>query len=130
VNQEGQLVRNDLTIYPNFQRTFETSDTLFVYFEIYNLSVNVDGNVHYTVESGLMEAGNGGFLGNLFAKKKKISVVNEYSGTKTSDFVIQSVDIKNIEAGKYEFSIIVRDEVKKTAIEQKTELEIINRLNN
>jgi len=130
VGQPEQLVRNNLTIYPNFHHIFEDSDTLVAYFEIYNLSKNVDGQVHYTVESSLTKEENGGLWGSLFSKKKRISVVNEYSGTNTSDFVIQSVDIKNLESGKYEFEIIVKDEVQKTTVEQKTELDIISRLNN
>jgi len=57
-------------------------------------------------------------------------VINEYSGTNTSDFVIQSVDISNLKSGRYGFEIVVKDQIQKTTVEQKTELEIIGNLNN
>jgi GWxTD domain-containing protein len=129
-SQPEQLIRNQLTIYPNFHRIFENSDTLFAYFEIYNLAKNAEGAVHYAVESSLTRDQDGGILGGLFSKKKRITVVNEYSGTSTSDFVIQSVDISNLETGRYGLEILVKDQVQKTTVEQKTELEIIANLNN
>lgn len=128
--QTDQLRRNNFTIYPNISHAFHKEDTLFVYFEIYNLFPDYNGMVHYTVESGLAKKRGAGFLANFFSKDKKISVVNEYSARTTSDFVIQSVDIRNLEGGTYDFEIVVRDEVKKTISRRKTEVNILEHFTN
>lgn len=122
--QKNQLTRNNFTISPNLSHIFHKNDTLFVYFEIYNLSPDQSGMVHYTVESGLTKKASAGLLATIFNKDKKISVVNEYSGQTTSDFVIQSVDIRNLESGIYDFEIVVRDEVKNSISSRKTEVRI------
>ena len=89
-----------------------------------------NGMVHYTVESGLTKKASGGLLATIFSKDKKMSVVNEYSGQTTSDFVIQSVDIRNLEAGIYDFEIVVRDEVKNSIFSRKTEVRLLEPFTN
>ncbi len=128
--QTNQLTRNNFTIYPNISHIFHKNDTLFVYFEIYNLSPDQNGMVHYTVESGLTKKASAGWLATIFSKDKRISVVNEYSGQTTSDFVIQSVDIRNLEGGIYDFEIVVRDEVKNSMSSRKTEVRILEPFTN
>ena len=128
--QTNQLTRNNFTIYPNISQIFHKNDTLFVYFEIYNLFLDQNGMVHYTVESGLTKKASGGLLATIFGKDKKMSVVNEYSGRRTSDFVIQSVDIRNLEGGIYDFEIVVRDEVKNGIFSRKTEVRLLEPFTN
>ncbi len=123
--------RNGLYIMPNIMQLFEPKDTLAVYFEIYQLRADNNGNVHYRVENALSKKKEGGILKTIFGSDtRKLSIVNEFSGRKTSDFVVQSIHLNNLESGEYEFEIIVYDDIAKKQTRRKTVIQILGHVNN
>jgi hypothetical protein len=122
----SHFAKNDLDILPNLLQLFKGSDTLRVYFEIYNLTPDRNGNVFFRVESVVRKVNRGGLFGKLFKPDQKtISVVNEYSGKRTSEFIIQSIHLNNIDPGEYRFEIIIRDDIAKTNYKRSTVLTIL-----
>lgn len=110
--KKGVFTRRGVDILPNVTRTFDKSETLFIYFEVYNLLPDVSGGVRYVVENTITRQRKTNFLKALLGKRKqRTTIVNEYSGTGTSDFVIQSIRLNNLEPGDYELEITVKDEI-------------------
>jgi hypothetical protein len=125
------FVRNGLNIIPNIEQIFYQNDTLYVYFEIYNLMPDDKGNVFYTIENAIIKDGGGGLLKSLFGKdEKKVSIVNEYSGQREHDYVVQSIQLLNLDSQDYIVEILVKDEVSRKLIRHTTPIHIINSLNN
>jgi GWxTD domain-containing protein len=125
------FVKNDLNIIPNLLQVFNNNDTIQIYFEVYNLQPDGFGNVHFRIESSIKKFKEGGFFNKFFKPdQKSISVINEYSGKRTSEFIIQAIDLNNIEQGEYYFEITVRDDNGKTISRRKTKLIVLENLNN
>ncbi len=123
--------RNNLKIVPNVTQYFPPDDTMMVYFELYNLDSDQTGNVHFTVETALHRKEEGGFLKSIFGKDEEtVSIVNEYSGRRNSEFIIQSVDLSTLEPGIYNVEIIVRDKQSSKVIRKSTGMTILAALNN
>lgn len=124
----GPFTRNGLFILPNIEHHYQRQDNLFIYFEIYNLKPDGSGTVHYTVENSIVKTDEG-FLSSLFGRDQgKVTILNDYSGTEPSDFVVQSMDIKNLEPGSYMLEILVKDQIAQTATQRKTYFVVIKSL--
>ncbi len=127
--KENYYKRNGFSLMPNVEHVFSNTDTLFVYFEVYNLSPDRTGKTHYTVENAILSKDDGGLLGSLFGSDpQKVSVVNEYSANNRNDFVVQSMNINNLDPGEYELEIVIHDNQTKTSIKKRTNLTIIESL--
>jgi hypothetical protein len=125
------FVKNNFNIIPNLLQLFNSNDTIRTYFEVYNLAPDQSGNVHFRIESAIKKDQKGGIFNRLFKPDQKtISVVNEYSGKRTDEFIIQAIDLNNIEQGEYTFEIIVTDDVGKSISSRKTKLIVLENLNN
>jgi hypothetical protein len=89
------------------------------------------GNVHFRIESAIKKDHKRGIFNRLFKPDQKtISIVNEYSGKRTDEFIIQAIDLNNIDQGEYSFEIIVTDDVGKSISSRKTKLIVLENLNN
>lgn len=111
---DNMFFRNNLYILPNILQKYQLGDTLFLYFEIYNLTPNKNFRYQYQVENSIIENKSGGIFNAIFGRgAKKVGFVNDYSGSKSSDFIIQSIALNNLIPGEYNLEIIVRDEISK-----------------
>ncbi len=127
----SSFYRNGLAILPNIIQTFDQKDTLLVYFEIYNLLPDANGQVNFTVESTLRKKNKGGIFRAIFGKDdERMSIVNEYSGKRQSEYVVQSIQLNNLQAGDYFFEITVRDTRAGQEISKKSDITVIETLNN
>ncbi|RQW06159.1 MAG: hypothetical protein EH225_03770 [Calditrichaeota bacterium] len=123
--------RNGLNILPNVSQYFLQNDTLLVYFELYNLDLDLSGNIHFTVETALHRKDKGGFFQSIFGSNtEKMSIVNEYSGRRTDEFVVQSVQLSNLEPGEYKLEITVRDKNTGRMIRKNTNMTLLEALTN
>jgi hypothetical protein len=123
--------RNGLFILPNLLQLYQGSDTLAVYFEIYNLLQDGNGYVQYRVENAISKKEQGGILRSIFGKEtRKLSIVNEYTGQKTSDYVVQSIHLNNLDAGEYDFEIIVYDDIARTEARRTTKILLLDHVTN
>ena len=123
--------RNGLYILPNILQLFESNDTLAVYFEIYNLIADENGYVQYRVENAISKKEAGGILRSIFGKQtSKLSIVNEYTGQQTTDYVVQSIHLNNLDAGEYDFEIIVYDDIAKEETRRATKILLLDHVTN
>ena len=110
--KKGVFTRRGFDILPNVTRQFDKSETLFIYFEVYHLLPDVRGRARYVVENTITRQNKTNFLKALLGKRKqRTTIVNEYSATGTTDFVIQSIRLNNLKPGTYELEITVKDEI-------------------
>ena len=123
--------RNGQYILPNILQVFEKNDTLSVYFEIYNLLPDKNGYVQYRVENAISKKEKAGIFKSIFGKEtKKWSIVNEYTGQKTSDYLVQSIHLYNLDAGDYDFEIIVHDDIAKEQARRVTKILLLDNVTN
>jgi len=128
---DDNFVKNNFNIVPNLLQLFFSKDTIRTYFEVYNLVPDQLGNVHFRIESTIKKDQKRGIFNRFFKPDQKaISVVNEYSGRRTDEFIIQAIDLNNIEQGEYSFEITVHDDVGKSMSRRKTKLIVLENLNN
>lgn len=126
---EEAFSRNGLNILPNVSQIYHASDTMKIYFEIYNLSLDSDSLVRYQVENSIAENKSGGIFNAIFGGgPKKVGFVNEYSGSRKNDYVIQAVSLANLNPGEYNLEIILKDEISKTEVTGKTKFTILESL--
>ena len=110
---------------------YHSSDTMKIYFEIYNLSLDSDSLARYQVENSIDENKSGGIFNSIFGGgPKKVGFVNEYSGSRKNDYVIQAVSLANLNPGEYNLEIILKDEISKTEVTGKTKFTILESLTN
>ncbi len=127
--REGPFTRNGFFILPNIRQSYSPGENLFLYFEIYNLQPDGSGKTHYVVENSVVRREKRGIIKTLLGKKPpRVTIVNEYSGRETSDFVIQSLDPGNLEPGEYELEIKVKDEISKKETHRTTRFRISGHL--
>ncbi len=105
------LVRHHLRIFPEMEGHFSRQDTLFIYFEVYHLTPDVQGEYHYEVENSLSPAGRSGWLKWFRRSSRRVAVVNEYSSRTPTDVVVQSFRPEHLPPGKYILEIRVRDTI-------------------
>jgi len=111
----------NLRILPNLFRKFEPGQSIFVYFESYNLRLNDDGFSHYTVEmilqpvkgkkNGITKfaASVGGLFGLGNSKQTEVSTLYEYQGNSTMEPTYSSVRLADTKPGEYILEIRVKD---------------------
>ena len=126
---EEAFSRNGLNILPNVSQMYQASDTMKIYFEIYNLSLDSDSLARYQVENSIAENKSRGIFNTLFGGgPKKVGFVNEYSGSGKNDYVIQAISLANLNPGEYNLEIILKDEISKTEVTGKTKFTILESL--
>jgi hypothetical protein len=109
--ETGPLVRHHLRIFPAMDGQFALQDTLSLYFEVYHLTPDAQGEYHYEVENSLSPAGKSGWLRWFRRSSRRVAVVNEYSSRTPTDVVVQSFRPEHLPPGKYILEIRVRDAV-------------------
>ena len=109
--------RDNLIIIPNPSKHFRKDETLYAYFEIYNLGINTEAKTNYSLNFMLTQKEN---RKNVFSKitgifggkeKYKVSIQNDYEGGSLSVSDYMNFDISRLDKGDYEIRMIVKDNV-------------------
>jgi GWxTD domain-containing protein len=123
-NEKNQFTKNGLFIIPHTGGIIDKDNDIFVYFEIYNLSLDSDGNARYKVDYTVKKRNPDDekkekifdVLGHEIKNKKdkniekEIITISATEITKKKDsFSWTSVDMKNLSSGLYDFSIRITD---------------------
>jgi GWxTD domain-containing protein len=115
-----EFMRNHLFILPNISQVFNAGETMYIYFEVYNLTPDETG----TTMTGTSK---GGFISKLFGKSQdKVTIVNEYRGSQQSDYIVQALDLSNLMNGEYQLEIKLTDNLSKATVSKSEEVQIIN----
>jgi hypothetical protein len=107
--------KQNLSVIPNPTNKFDLNDTVYLYFEIYNLKKDEGGETSFEIENKLkqLKKKKGG-LKKLFGageekRKKSISIKASRQGKDETSIEYTSFDISRLEPGEYELSVRVKD---------------------
>jgi hypothetical protein len=108
----GPFNKNGLTVIPYAIRKYPIKKPLNLYFEIYNLSKNLDGKTIFQIEyTGKYSGPDNNILSGIFSKDKTYSISTEYNrfGTEEKSIEYISIDVSKLEPGLYRFEVKIKD---------------------
>jgi len=114
-------------IIPNPAKVFKLDDTVHLYFEIYNLTPDEEGETRFEIEHTMKKTDEGGGLFGLLGggDKEVISINNQRTGHDPTAKEIASFDVSKLEAGDYELEVTVKDRVSGKTKKQTIELMLV-----
>lgn len=112
--------KNGLLVVPNPTRLFSLKVPVYIYFEIYQLTQDLNRNTSFTIEYSLtlLKQEKKGFLG-FFAGRGKTSITTKIDREGNSELSVEylAIDASRVKAGEYELAVKVTDKHSgKTAI--------------
>jgi len=120
--RRGKFTRGNLNVMPLPSRTFRQDQSVFVYYEIYFLELNNEGNkgynVDFTIEAERLDrnlaskiVGSFGRLLSRSEEKGKITLTFEKEGLPQREVQVEwiSIDISDSPPGDYKLNIVVTD---------------------
>jgi hypothetical protein len=115
--EEQRFRKGDLTVTPMASRTYKAGQSLFVYYEIYNLKQDEFGQTSYRVEYTILRREGVG-AGNLISRlvqtftgreKQEIAIGYERAGEEPFERVFVELDLPGDSSGKHGLRVRVTD---------------------
>lgn len=125
--RRGEFNKGSLSVVPNPLRRSQLDRPLHLYFEVYNLSRDMNGRTAYTVEYGLTSIQvEKSFLASIFGSGKKTSIVVPTERAGNEDWSAEHIDldVSELEPGKYELHVKVTDHLTKLSVSRSLGVEI------
>lgn len=125
----ASATRGTLEIDVNPRQQFTVEEPLFVYFEIYRLTLDEADRTEYTLEYTLSPRNEEkGFFGRLFGSDDEIalSLENTRTGQSPSPTEYAEIDISQVEPGEYTFTVTVTDNHTDQSVQRSREVVISN----
>jgi hypothetical protein len=108
-----RFVKNGLEIMPLPGLAIQKQRPLYVYFEIYNLTLNAPGETSYEIEYSVKQGGKPGLLAQITGtspeKKKSVTLQEKRSGASSRQFEQIALDLSALASGKLELTVAVKD---------------------
>jgi GWxTD domain-containing protein len=129
----SKFQKEDIVYAPHMFTAFFSEDTVGIYFEIYNLVLNDDGESHFRIVSNLKPAKKenspavavGGFFRSLLSDNTTLIATSyDYSGRSRDEKIYLNFELNNQNPDEYEFEIEVSDLNAGTNISQKVMLKV------
>ncbi len=123
-----EFEKNGLAIYPNPRGTFQRQDPIHIYFEIYNLSQDPQGNTLFNIDYDLLKLkGNNKGITNLFGllgtgAKKSVTIHSDRDGQSEFSAEYLAIDVSELDPGEYELTIKVSDTIEGETVERRVKL--------
>ena len=113
--QDGSAqIREDLLVQTRPSRVFSRAERPYVYFEIYDLALSPEERTHYAINYTLTNR-----------RGETISLApSEFEGRVRSPFEYVSLDISEIDAGRYELTVTVDDRVARRTVSRSQQLTV------
>ncbi len=109
---ENEIIRKDLSILPAPRNVYLTEWPIYLYFEIYGLTLNAQGKTDYDVEIKLEPEDTSRGVRRLFRRNRGgegVSVSYRESGSQSEESLYQILDINDQKTGPYTLTLVVRD---------------------
>ncbi|MBN2365180.1 MAG: GWxTD domain-containing protein [Calditrichaeota bacterium] len=124
---EGRFVKNGLEVLPAPSHRFSKTKPLYVYFELYNLELNSQGNTIYTIEYRLKNLDSSGknllnLFGLLGSSQKSVTIQSERTGSEKSPVEYLALDVSHLDPGRYELQLTITDDLDTSSVERTTNL--------
>jgi hypothetical protein len=128
VNDESPFARGNLNVLPSFTRRYTTDQPVYVYYEIYNLTLDSEDHTEYVTEIELRprDGRRRGPLG-LFGRDQRpvLSLRTEGTGTAVSPVEYSEIDMSDVEPGTYNLRVRITDSTSGRAVERTQGLELV-----
>jgi len=123
----ADILRQGLSIQPAPWTVFGTDQPIYIYFEVYNLTLGEDGAARYEVEAELSPKESGSGVGravrNLFGGGGRgVSTGVPISVESTEDGQYLILDAENQESGLFTLKVTIRDQVSGRDVEMTKDL--------
>ncbi|MCY4673368.1 MAG: hypothetical protein OXD43_06360 [Bacteroidetes bacterium] len=112
----NEIIRNDLSILPAPRSLYSTELPIYLYFEIYGLTLNAQGRTDYDVEITLEPKNTDRrirrVIRSIFGKKRNregVSVSYTENGSLREESLYQILDVSDQKTGPYTLTLVVRD---------------------
>ncbi|MEJ2614561.1 MAG: GWxTD domain-containing protein [Ignavibacteriaceae bacterium] len=116
-NGNNTISREHLKILPNPTLKYQNSENVFVYYEVYNLSLTNNKQTNYSVDFDISSEDTSksiwDFFSGIFSKSSdySISIQNSYKGLTKNVSNYIAFDIGKLEKGDYKMTITVKDKL-------------------
>ena len=122
---EDKFSKGRLWVIPMPTRTYESGQSVFVYYEIYNLSQDEFGQTNYEVSYTVTSNENPGAVGIISSltrwregKREELSVTYEQQGTEAQEAEYVELELENRPPGKYLLRVTVKDRNSSETVEK------------
>lgn len=109
---ENEILRKDLSILPAPRNVYLTEWPIYLYFEIYGLTLNAQRQTDYEIEIKLEPEKTSRGIRRLFKRKRDhegVSVSYREGGSQSEEALYQILDINDQKTGPYTLTLMVRD---------------------
>ncbi len=121
---DSVLAHHGFQIIPNPSKTFSRKEPVYVYYEIYNLTLDENGRTSFDIENEIKQLKKKKKILGLFGGGKRQSVAIKVSRTgkdaSVQEFVI--FDVKKMDPGKHLLTVKVKDKNTGQVIDKSVEL--------
>ncbi|MFQ5649333.1 MAG: tetratricopeptide repeat protein [bacterium] len=129
---EGQssVKKGEWSLVPNPAKTFDPAQPVYLYYEVYNLSKNSDGETTFEIENEIvLEKKKKGGLGKVFGflgggKKQRVSIKDKRQGGDSDAVELMSFDVSNLDEGEYVLRVKLTDLVASKSVEKSVRLSL------
>jgi hypothetical protein len=109
---ENEILRKDLSILPAPRNVYLTEWPIYLYFEVYGLTLNAWGETDYDIEIKLEPEDTSRGIRRLLRRKRDregVSVSYRGSGSLSEESLYQILDISDQKTGSYALTLVARD---------------------
>ena len=111
---KGRFMRDDIKIKSSLENKYRNDELIWIYFEIYNLTIGPDRQTYYSIKQTVSEQRSGDIIAELKSalKGEKLKeVMTSYigKGSQKDENRIITCDISSLKPGRYELSIEIED---------------------
>jgi len=121
----GKFAKGDLNVVPMPSRTYKKGQSVFVYYEIYNLEKDLFGQTNYTVSYAITSGdtpGQGGNISRLFrwgtGRREELAVTYEQQGALAQEEEYVELTLDEQVPGRYALKVSINDRNSGEAVEK------------
>jgi len=124
------IKRRDLSILPNPLQTFYNTNDIYIYYEIYNLTLDDNNSANFeqriTISKPSEETGIGNVLNSVLGffglgdEDDKVTLATNYQSFDRNTQVFLQLDMGNYEKGNYIIRIIIEDKLSDNIVSEET----------
>ncbi len=123
--------RRDIKLIPNFTNTYKVNDTVIVYYEIYDLPLNIRGRTHYrmtyTIQEQEIPRNIFGMIASVMSSDQKTGITHtaDRGDILTERYEPLKIDISSLEPGLYEFTLTIEELVLGKTLTRKARFSVV-----